>query len=122
MRRLALTLAACPLLSMFACARGDQPKQPVEQSAQSSWFIESYENGVVTAKHDGHVYRATCVDTSSYAKDYSDVARTPNCSLSIELVGHQLKAFGDQSVKPDNCCGTNGGVSSASHPSTSRPY
>ena len=122
MRSLFLTMASfATLLSTSSCTKADQPTQTsvpaaaqvptksgnvlqspqaLAQQAQPSWFIESYNNGVITAQHDGHTYSATCVETSSYTKDFSDVTRSPKCTLSIELVGHEVKAFGAE-VNPD---------------------
>jgi hypothetical protein len=71
-----------------------------ESPARSTWVIESFESGVITARHDGNVFRATCVESSSYSKDYRDVSRSPSCSHSIELVGRELNPFGT-TVNPD---------------------
>ena len=119
MRRLVLAAVVCALLSVFSCTKADQPvethpaatlpanaesiprsAQPPAPQAQPSWFIESYDNGVIIARHDGNVYRATCVETSSYLKGFIDVTRSPKCSLSIELVGHDIKAL-DAQVNSD---------------------
>jgi hypothetical protein len=109
MRPLVFWAASFALLFVLSCGKEDQPRQMptatpgqqvIEQQASIPWFIESYDNGVISVRHDGKVYKANCVETSSYAKDFSDVTRSPNCNLGIELVGHEVKAFGAQ-VFPD---------------------
>jgi hypothetical protein len=109
MRPLVFCTVLFALLFVLSCGKADQPQQmptvtpgqqATEPQAQLPWFIESYDNGVITVRHDGKVYKASCVETSSYAKDFANVTRSPNCNLGIELVGHEVKAFGAQ-VSPD---------------------
>jgi len=113
MRCLILVAASFAIISLCSCSKPKQPAQagamaPAQTKSEntprltgsSSWYIDHYDNGIITARHDGNVYRASCVETSSYAHDFSNVIRSPSCTLCIELVGQEIKAFGSQ-VSPD---------------------
>jgi len=64
----------------------------------NSWFIESYDNGVITVKHDGSTYNAKCDTSKSFNNaasitDPNNVIEFSTCSLAIELVGHGVQPF-----------------------------
>ena len=116
MRRLALVVVSFASLFILSCSTTDQSRQRTPataaltksadipqvaaQQVSPSWFIESYDKGIITARHDGNVYKANCVETSTYAKDFRNATRFANCTLSVELVGHEVKGFGAE-VKSD---------------------
>jgi hypothetical protein len=62
------------------------------------WFINSYENGVITVQHEGKTYKAKCDISRSFnnAKSITDpnnVVTFENCSLAIDLVGTNVQPF-----------------------------
>jgi hypothetical protein len=64
-----------------------------------AWFIESYDGGIVTVRHEGHSYRASCDTSRSFNNaasitDPRNVIRFPTCGTTIGLVGHAIQPFG----------------------------
>lgn len=63
-----------------------------------NWFIESYDNGVITVQHEGNTYKATCVPKKSFTPEEFDAVETDPgkfsaCETVIELVGHEIQPF-----------------------------
>ena len=63
-----------------------------------SWFIESYDRGVITVQHEGHTYKATCDSSQSFNNaasitDPKNVIEFSTCDTAIGLVGHQAQPF-----------------------------
>jgi hypothetical protein len=63
-----------------------------------SWFIESYTDGLVTARHQGKAYKAKCDISRSFnnansAADPKNVHTFPTCDLVIEFVGQNIQSF-----------------------------
>lgn len=62
------------------------------------WFIESYDNGVITVQHEGNTYKATCDISRSFnnaasVADENNVQKFSNCDMAIGLVGHNIQPF-----------------------------
>lgn len=60
------------------------------------WLIESYDNGVVTVRHEGNTYTATCEISRSFnnaasVTDPNNVHEFHECDLAIELVGRNVQ-------------------------------
>jgi hypothetical protein len=56
------------------------------------WFIESYENGVITAQHEGYTYKARFDIRISGEGD--SFRESHSCMTAIGLVGHAVQPFG----------------------------
>ncbi|MGC9997905.1 MAG: hypothetical protein ABSE79_21520 [Terriglobia bacterium] len=72
-------------------------KKPVPASAPDlqGWFIESYENGVITVQHEGNTYKATC-DSTRFVNDGAyggEQKQNYECDLAVELVGSNVQPF-----------------------------
>ena len=85
-----------PLFSMLVVAGflGSCSRKPALDP--HVWFIESYDNGVITVQHDGNTYKATCSGRTSYSSDFKDVTTLPNCGNAVELVQHSVQPFGGE--------------------------
>jgi hypothetical protein len=46
------------------------------------WLIESYDNAVITVRHQGHTYKATCNSLI--------IPGDPPCNFIVELVGESI--------------------------------
>jgi len=93
MRAFILCVIALGLLT--GC--GKKPPRDFMPDPQG-WFIESYDNGVITVQHEGNRYMATCDSSRSFNNagsltDKSNVVDFPTCDLAIELVGQNVQAF-----------------------------
>jgi hypothetical protein len=71
-----------------------------------TWLIESWENSVLTVKHDGNTYKARCDSSRSFnnaasVTDEKNVVEFPTCDLAIELVGHSVQPFDGEQRDPD---------------------
>src|SRR5438876_2416785 len=80
------------------------PPAPVRQSPDQArsddqgWTIESYDQGIVTATHQGSTYKAACNVSRSFnntesATDSKSVVASPTCDLPVDLVGHVVQPF-----------------------------
>src|ERR1700730_10248553 len=80
------------------------PPAPVRQSPGQSrsddqgWTIESYEQGIITATHQGSTYKAACNVSRSFnntesTTDSKSVVEFPTCDLPVDLVGHVVQPF-----------------------------
>ena len=73
---------------------------------QKGWFVESFEGGVITTRHEGNTYRATCRDSSSYNNaasitDPKNVVQFRTCDLAVSLVGHLVQPFEGKQTDSD---------------------
>jgi hypothetical protein len=62
----------------------------------SGWLIDSWEDGVITAQHEGHTYAAKC-DLSAYMDPTGHnggFQSSPTCILPLDLIGHNVQDFG----------------------------
>lgn len=65
------------------------------------WFIESYDNGVITVQHEGDTYKATCDISRSFnnapsVTDENNVVVFHACDMAIGLVGTNVQPFEGQ--------------------------
>lgn len=66
---------------------------------QGGWFVESYQQGVLTVSHEGKTYKAVCDTSRSFNNaasitDPRNVIVFQSCDLAIELVGSTVQGFG----------------------------
>jgi|ERR1017187_1043231 hypothetical protein len=71
-----------------------------------SWFIGSYDNGLITVQHEGHTYKATCDTSRSFNNaasimDPNNVVVFSTCATAIGLVGHQVQPIEGKHRDPD---------------------
>jgi len=84
----------------------DVSREPSSKPAAEdrSWFIESWDNGVITVRHEGKVYKATCyaavLVNERVAPSYgdfvpagADVIDMACGLLAVELVGRNVQPF-----------------------------
>jgi hypothetical protein len=62
------------------------------------WFVQSYDNGVITVQHEGYTYQARCTTSRSFNNasslfDRNNVVFFPTCDSAIGLVGHTVQPF-----------------------------
>jgi hypothetical protein len=61
------------------------------------WFVESYNDGVVTVQHEGNTYKAKCDISRSFNNDSvtdpKNVHTFPTCDLVIGFVGRNIQPF-----------------------------
>jgi hypothetical protein len=69
-------------------------KKAADKPDTRGWFIESYNNGIVTVQHEGNTYKARC-DISRYSNSVNDpnVHTLPTCNSVIDFVGQNLQPF-----------------------------
>jgi hypothetical protein len=88
------------------CSREPSTKPVAEDR---SWFIESWDNGAITVRHEGKVYKATCYAAvlvkgsvspsyGDFVPDEQDVIHEPCLSgspkpLAAEFVGRNIQPF-----------------------------
>jgi hypothetical protein len=70
-----------------------------------SWFIESYDNGIITVQHEGYTYKASCDTSQSFnnagsISDHNNVIDFPTCDTAIALVGHGVQPFDGKQLDP----------------------
>ena len=66
------------------------------------WFIESYENGIITARHEGNTYDAACAKGGFYnAVNPRSNVEYSTCDMAIGLVGHEVQPFEDKRYRRD---------------------
>lgn len=88
------TLAAI-LLLLNGCSR----KVGINATANSSWTIESWDKGVITARHQGYIYTATCDSSDSFHNSASItdghyLHTFQTCDLALGLIGQSIQPFG----------------------------
>lgn len=89
---------------LVAAFRGGCSSRPV--TTFHSWFIESYDNGVITVQHEGYTYKASCHTSQSFNNatsitDPKNVVAFPTCDTAIALVGHGVQPFDGKERNPD---------------------
>lgn len=62
------------------------------------WFVESYDNGVITVQHGGYTHKARCDGSRSFNNagsitDKNGVVEFSTCDLAIGLVGRNVQPF-----------------------------
>jgi hypothetical protein len=87
---------------LAGCSRKSTTDKPDPQS----WLIESYNNGVVTVRHEGNTYKARCdisrsLNNSASVTDPNNVHTFPTCDLAIGLVGRNIQPF-EGKLKDEN--------------------
>jgi hypothetical protein len=81
----------------------DAPAQ-IEQSLNQNgadrfgWTVESYDQGVITVRHQGSTYKATCnvsrlFNSAPSVTDSNSIVELPTCDLPVDLVGHVVQPF-----------------------------
>ena len=67
-----------------------------------NWFVESYENGVITVRHENNTYRAKCyastsINNTGSISDPKDAISFPTCDTVTRVVGREIQPWeGDQ--------------------------
>ncbi len=46
-----------------------------------AWFVESYENGVVTVRHNGNLYKAMCEVNGIYSIEHRNDIESADCEM-----------------------------------------
>jgi hypothetical protein len=85
------------LLLVSIASIGGCGRKPVADPR--NWFIESYDNGVITVHHEGYTFKATCDTSQSFNNaasimDPNNVVKFSTCDTAIALVGHEVQPFG----------------------------
>ena len=62
------------------------------------WNIDSYDQGVITVRHQGSTYKAACnvsrsFNNSQSITDSKNVVEFQTCDLPVDLVGHVVQPF-----------------------------
>jgi len=90
------SLASAVIMAMLlaGCSR----KPTTDTPDPPGWFIESYNDGVVTVQHEGNTYKARCVTSRSFnnaasVTDPNNVHTFPTCDLVIGFVGRSVQPF-----------------------------
>lgn len=84
------------LMALFASGCS---KENAAVGSPHAWLIESWKTGVLTTRHDGHVYTANC-DTSMLFNEGGSIAGAGNlassnsCDLVVDLIGQNVQPFG----------------------------
>jgi len=72
-----------------------QSQPPTKPSSAAGWRVEAFENGSITVRHEGNLYKATCLSSTTLNPPPSGgVTRYPACDLAYDLVGRTLQPFG----------------------------
>jgi hypothetical protein len=79
---------------IMACLLGGCASSP--RTAPGGWFIESWDNSVLTVRHNGYTYKARCDTSESFNNagsitDEKNVVTFSTCDLAIGLVGHSVQ-------------------------------
>jgi hypothetical protein len=94
MKKAALVSAIVVAGLLAGCTR----KAATDKPEPRGWFIESYNNGVVTVQHEGNTYKARCdisrsFNNASSATDPNNVHMFSTCDLVIGFVGRNVQPF-----------------------------
>jgi hypothetical protein len=73
-------------LLFFLCGCGSKSMPDAQ-----AWLIESWEDPVLTVKHGGNTYKATCLESITLHPDGKDPETSPHCFLAINQVGHTIQ-------------------------------
>ncbi len=79
---------------LAGCSR----KPTTDKTDPRGWFIESYNNGLVTVRHEGDTYKARCDISRSFnnadsVTDPNNVHTFPTCDLVVGFVGRNVQPF-----------------------------
>jgi hypothetical protein len=77
---------------------GCNRKPTIDKPDPGGWFIQSYDNGVVTVQHEGNTYKAKCDISRSFnnaasVTDPNNVHTFQTCDLVIGFVGQTVQPF-----------------------------
>jgi hypothetical protein len=103
-RQASLLLLAIIPITLIACLTQRPPLNSSETGSPGavanpqSWFIESYDNGIITVRHEGKTYKAKCDVSRSFNNapsitDPNNVVYFKTCDLAIDLVGTNVQPF-----------------------------
>jgi hypothetical protein len=82
-----------PLLGALAAAAFLSDCGKTLPSNTRAWFVESYENGVVTVKHNGNIYKATCEVRGAYSVEHRNDVESADCEMPTRLVGREVQPY-----------------------------
>lgn len=82
--------------TMVVCLLGGCRTKPATDPG--SWFIESWDNPILTVRHDGNTYKARCDTSRSFHNaasitDEKNVVTFPTCDLAVGLVGQRIQSL-----------------------------
>src|SRR4051794_7941044 len=86
-------MKSLPVVLVVAGLLGGCSKSPVPYV--HSWFIDSYDNGVITVQHEGYTYKASC-DTSQSFNNAASITIRKTWSNSA-LATRPLRLWGTAS-------------------------
>ncbi len=97
-RGLSALVPAVIVAGLLTSCGKDHARLIGSESPDRNWFIESYDNGVITVRHEGNRYTGTCDVSRSFnnaisATDPNNVAEFATCYLAVEFVGHSVQPF-----------------------------
>jgi hypothetical protein len=77
---------------MVGCGQKSAPTPDFIPDPQG-WFIESYDQGLITVQHQGNVYKATCDSSRTFniTDKNNNVIESSTCNLVIDHVGHNVQ-------------------------------
>lgn len=82
MKAIVFALAIVGLL--LGCSKKSAPDP-------QGWFIESYENGIITIQHAGYTYKARCTTPDKSWDRNRAMEQEGACDWVVGLVGHTLR-------------------------------
>jgi hypothetical protein len=94
-----MRLAYLIFLSTILCAyTAQRDNDRTAQLDGQSWLIESYDNAVITVRHEGNTYKARCDVSRSFnnapsVSDPNNVHVFKSCDMATELVGTSVHPF-----------------------------
>ena len=93
---------------MAGLLAGCSRKPKTDKTDPQGWFIESYNNGVVTVQHEGNTYKARCDISRSFnnaasVTDPNNVRAFPTCDLVIGFVGRNVQPFEGKQKDASGC-------------------
>jgi|SRR5579871_3888324 len=78
-----------PLVTVWVlCSCGSRPMSSSPSS--DAWFIESWDDPILTVKWDGNTYKAKCGQRLEMDPVSKAEGRWPSCYLAVRLVGHRI--------------------------------
>jgi len=89
-------LTACAVLALTILLRNGDDKLPAPAVTPSAWVIRSWDQGTVTATHEGSTYVGICEGSYFFdpASTGHDKTRSlPSCELARALVGRTIQPY-----------------------------
>jgi hypothetical protein len=84
------------MLAWILCGCGWRSKPPAP-----TWFVQSWDDPILTVKHDGNTYRAKCNESITMHPDGTAPSTSSHCFLAISQVGHTIQLFGGKQQNSD---------------------